>query len=133
MTGTSARSRRRWAHADDGSGAVLVLAATGAVLSVLVAALAVAGALRAAHSARGAADLAALGAAQESVLGAPPPRACEVAAVIATRNGARLTACTVTGAAVVTVETEAAVPLRLSGLSPSVLGGRARAGPVIDP
>lgn len=112
---------------------MLVLAATGAVLSVLVAALAVAGALRAAHSARDAADLAALGAAQESVLGASPARACKVAAVIATRNGARLTACTVTGASVVTVATEAAVPLRLSGLSPSVLGGRARAGPTLDP
>lgn len=113
---------------DDGSGTVLVLAVAGAVLTTLVTALAVTGALRAAHQARGSADLAALAAAQESSLGAPPAYACAVAAEIAERNGGRITGCAVSSGSVVTVDTAVSVPLRLGGLTPE-MGGRARAGP----
>lgn len=112
---------------DDGSGTVLALGAIGALLTTLVTALLVAGALRAAHQARGAADLAALAAAQESSLGSTPGHACAVGAEIAHRNGARLLRCSVGAGSVVTVDAAVAVPLRL-GLVPEMTG-RARAGP----
>lgn len=117
---------------DTGSGTVLTLGVVGAVLTALVTALSVTGALRAAHQARGAADLAALAAAHDSsVRAAAPAQACATARDIAERNGARVVGCDVTAGSVVTIETAVAVPLRLGGLVPEMTG-HARAGPDAD-
>ena len=73
---------------DTGSGTVLTLGVVGAVLTALVTALSVTGALRAAHQARGAADLAALAAAHDSsVRAAAPAQACATARDIAAAAG----------------------------------------------
>lgn len=116
---------------DTGSGTVLTLGVVGAVVTALVTALSVTGALRAAHQARGAADLAALAAAHDSSVGAAPAQVCATARDIAERNGARVVGCDVTAGSVVTIETAVAVPLRLGGLVPEMTG-HARAGPAPD-
>lgn len=117
--------------ADDGSGSVLALGALGVVLSALVTSLVVSGALRAAHQARGAADLAALAAAQESSVGATPTHACAIARHLAERNSARLVSCSVASGSVVTVDTAVPLPFRPEGFVPEMTG-RARAGPAPD-
>ncbi len=74
--------------------------------------------------AQAAADLAALAGAQGRAAGRDP---CAAAALVAGRNGARLTSCRLDGADVlVEVAVSAARPLHLRGPLPA----RARAGPV---
>lgn len=113
---------------EGGSGAVLALAAMCVVILCATGALGVASALGAAHQARSAADLAALagaGALQASA----PLDACAAARDLAHRNDAQLVSCRVERGQEVIVETSSTVPLRLPGLSPEAMVGRARAGP----
>lgn len=117
---------------DRGSGSVLVVGGTAAVLTVLVAVLVVVSALLAAHTARDAADLAALAGAQESVLGASSAEACQVASDVARANDARLTGCDVGPGSVITVDAESEVRLPLAAISPPAMRGRAKAGPAPD-
>ncbi|WP_181311983.1 Rv3654c family TadE-like protein [Nocardioides campestrisoli] len=107
-----------------GAATVLVVAMVGVLLTVAVGVAGVGGLLHAHRRAQGAADLAALAAAQALLTGAPPcPRAAEVASA----NGATLRSCRTEGEEVV-LEVEVGA----SPLLPVVaeLRGRARAGPV---
>ena len=109
-----------------GSATVWVVALAGVLAAIGVAAVLVGAAVVGRHRATAAADLAALAAAEHAVRG--DPGACAAAGEVAGANGARLTACTVGGGAVVEVAVE--VPVRLGPLGVSRAGGRARAGPV---
>ncbi|SFK89114.1 Rv3654c family TadE-like protein [Geodermatophilus ruber] len=109
-----------------GSATVWVVALSGVLAAVGVAAVLVGTAVVARHRATGAADLAALAAAERAVRG--DPGACSAAAAVAGANGAELTGCTVDGAAV--VEVTVAVPVRLGPLGTGRAAARARAGPV---
>jgi secretion/DNA translocation related TadE-like protein len=109
-----------------GSATVWVIALTGVLAAIGVAAVLVGAAVVGRHRASAAADLAALAAAEHAVRG--DPAACAAAGEVAGANGARLTACTVGDAAVVDVAV--AVPVRLGPLGVSQAGARARAGPV---
>ncbi|KRE35065.1 hypothetical protein ASG73_17140 [Janibacter sp. Soil728] len=121
------RHRELWD--ERGSSTVLAVGLIVAMLSVTLAASAVLSAVRSAHVARSAADLAALAAAiqlQES----PDPRgACGEAARVATRHDARVLSCDVGTSGVVTVTVATSIPLRLAGVGPDHAEGRARAGP----
>ena len=108
---------------ESGAATLLVMAMAG-VLLFLGAALAVVTAMVAAHRvAQSAADLAALAGARGVSVGQD---GCDVARRIALANGARLTACEITGR-VVDVEVEAPGP-RWLGQSAD-LAARSRAGP----
>jgi secretion/DNA translocation related TadE-like protein len=109
-----------------GSATVWMLALSGVLAVVGIAAVLVGAAAVARHRAGSAADLAALAAAGQAVTGGPA--ACTTAADIAAANGAELTACTVDEAAV--VEVAVRVPVRLGGLGVRWATARARAGPV---
>ena len=109
-----------------GSATVWVFALSAVLAVVGAAAVVVAVAVTARHRAGSAADLAALAAAGQAVIG--DPDACAVAADVAARNGARLTSCTLQEGAVVAVTVS--VPLRLGPLGEHAASGRARAGPV---
>jgi secretion/DNA translocation related TadE-like protein len=116
----SLRARPR---GEPGSATVLVVAMAG-VLVLLGAALAVVVAMVAAHrAAQSAADLAALSGARDLARGA---NGCAAAATIARVNGARLTACVVTGR-VIDLEVEVAGPHWLGQAAD--LAARSRAGP----
>ena len=78
---------------DRGSGTVLVVAAVGMVLALVVGALAVVSAVVASHRAQSAADLAALAAAAALGRGETPGAACGVAGRLAGRDGAGLVSC----------------------------------------
>ncbi|RBY74656.1 hypothetical protein DQ238_21470 [Geodermatophilus sp. TF02-6] len=110
-----------------GSATVWVVALSGVLAAIGVAAVLVGAAVVGRHRATGAADLAALAAAERAVRG--DSRACAVAAEVARANGAHLTACTVDGASVVEVAVE--VPVRLGPVGAHRAGARARAGPVL--
>jgi secretion/DNA translocation related TadE-like protein len=114
-----------------GAATVLVLAMLG-VLVTVGAGLALVVALVAAHRvAQSAADLAALAGAGEAAQGLD---GCAGAARIATANGARLTACTVTattGGSVVDLSVEVSGP-RWLGRSAELVA-RSRAGPAGSP
>jgi secretion/DNA translocation related TadE-like protein len=114
------------ADPERGSATVWVLALSGVLAVVGVAAVLVGAAVVARHRAASAADLAALAAGGQVVTGNPAP--CTTAADVAAANGAELTACTVDGAAV--VEVAVRVPVRLGGLGVRWAAARARAGPV---
>ncbi|MGY1820659.1 Rv3654c family TadE-like protein [Geodermatophilus sp. SYSU D00079] len=109
-----------------GSATVWVVALAGVLAAVGVAAVLVGAAVVGRHRATGAADLAALAAAEQAVRGRPD--ACSVAARVAAANTARLTSCGVDGAAV--VEVAVSVPVRLGPLGVRQATARARAGPV---
>ncbi|MFC4755817.1 Rv3654c family TadE-like protein [Dietzia aurantiaca] len=98
--------------------------AVAAILALAVAVLLIGRAAVAAHSARSAADLAALAAAHALREGED---ACGVASGIAVANGARLAVCTIDGDDVVT-RAEVAVDLGLLGTRTA--SAVARAGPV---
>ena len=117
---------RSRAAGERGSATVWVVALSGVLAAIGVAAVLVGVAVVSRHRATTAADLAALAAAEHAVRG--DPGACGAAGDVADANGARLTACTVGGGAV--VEVTVAVPLRLGPLGVSEAGARARAGPV---
>jgi secretion/DNA translocation related TadE-like protein len=106
-----------------------VVALSGVLAAIGVAAVLVGAAVVGRHRATAAADLvalAALAAAEHAVRG--DSGACAAAGEVASANGARLTACTVGGGAV--VEVAVAVPVRLGPLGVREAGARARAGPV---
>ena len=112
---------------DAGSATVWVLA-TGIVLVLAAVAFAMAGAATVArHRAQAAADLAALAGAL--LAGDGEEAACQRAADVSARNGARLADCRLEGFDVV-VAVEVA-PARIVGIG--VARGAARAGPVEDP
>ena len=111
-------------RSDQGSATVWILAIGLALASAAVAiAMAGAGTL-ARHRAQAAADLAALAGALRTFEG--EQAACQRAAEISARNGARLVSCHLDGLDVV-VAVEVA-PVRLAGIG--VAGAAARAGPV---
>ena len=87
---------------EGGAGAALVLAVAGAVIAVLGVLLPIHTALAAKQRAVGAADAAALAAA-DTVSGARSGVPCDAAATLAEANGARLGSCRI-DAAVATVE-----------------------------
>lgn len=79
--------------ADRGSATVLAIGVIGGLTALLVAALALVSVLVTGQQARTAADLAALAAAGQVVLGAGREQACAEAAAVAGRNGVRLQSC----------------------------------------
>lgn len=97
---------------DRGAGAVLALALVMVVVTIGLSGVAVASALTARQRVVGAADLAALAAA-DAASGAIGGRPCQVASAVATGNRARLTACESDGLVVsVTVSGEfAGIPI----------------------
>lgn len=99
------RLRRRWAN-EEGSGTLLVIGAVALVLAVGLVTMVLGGALHARTRAAAAADLAALAGASAAL--ASSDQACEEAAQVAAANGARLTACDVSG---VSVRVRAATPI----------------------
>jgi secretion/DNA translocation related TadE-like protein len=109
-----------------GSATVWMLALSGVLATIGLAAVLVGAAVVARHRATGAADLAALAAAGRAVNGHVD--GCARAATVADANAAVLTACTV-GADVV-VQVEVSVPVRLGPLGLHSATARARAGPV---
>ncbi|CAA9225654.1 MAG: hypothetical protein AVDCRST_MAG57-766 [uncultured Blastococcus sp.] len=111
--------------AERGSATVWVLALSGVLAVVGLAAVLVGAAVVARHRASGAADLAALAAAVRAVAGGD---ACATAAEIARANAAELTDCAVGAGSVVDVEVS--VPVRLGELGVFSATARARAGPV---
>ena len=110
-----------------GAGTVLVLAALGAVVVVLAGALMLVAAVRDAHRARSAADLAALAAASGPAAGEPPD--CAAAAQVARAMGASVRECgaQADGSVTVRVGVRISWPARWPGL-PDVVTGSARAG-----
>lgn len=84
---------RAGGRADRGSGSVLVVGATAAVLVLLTVLVVLGSALVAGARARTAADLSALGGAGLLMEGAPDAAACAEAADVAAANGGALLAC----------------------------------------
>lgn len=115
---------------DRGSGSVLALGVIASTLTATIGALAVVSALLAAHTARSAADLAALAAAVDHREGGAAP--CAEAARIAVASGASVRSCVIDATGVSDVVTGAPIGLRLPGVGPPDASGRARAGPDPD-
>lgn len=109
---------------DRGSATVLAVGLVGALASLGVAAVVLAGAVIASHRARSAADLAALAGASRVLRGEPAEQACMVATAVARDNEARLLRCEAEGSSLrVVVAVRPAIP----GLGSAT--ARARAGP----
>ena len=119
------RRVRRLRSDERGSATVWVIALSGVLAVIGTAAVLVGAATVARHRATAAADLSALAAAGQAVLGFPD--ACDAAAALARANAAELTACTVGSGAV--VEVSVSVPVQLGPLGLLQATGRARAGP----
>jgi len=117
---------RVWAG-DEGAGTVLVLALLGVAAGLVAAVGVLAGAHAARADAQGAADLAALAAAQRHA--AARSGACETGGEAATRNGARLTRCVVAEDGSVTVSIERDRGGVRGALGARVVHATARAGP----
>lgn len=115
-------------RSDAGSSTVLALGIIAVMITVTVAALVVLGAVRAAHTARSAADLAALAGAVEYQR-RPGGSACVEARRVARRHEVEMVTCGISAGGEVTVTTAAPIPLRLGGVGPEHAEGRARAGP----
>lgn len=120
---------RRDLASERGSSTVLAVGLIAVLLTVTMAALAVLGAVRAAHVARSVSDLAALAGAIEYQQSPDAAAACAEATRVASLHDVRLLSCDVSGGGAVTVTTSAPIPLRLGGLGPDHAEGRARAGP----
>lgn len=118
------RGRRAGRSGDRGSGTVWAVVVIALLVSFALGAAAVGGAVVTRHRAAGAADLAALAAADAVADAATEP--CGRAAVVAERHGGLLIACTVNGMVVDVVVRLPAGGLLGDGLFASV---RARAGP----
>lgn len=112
-----------------GSSTVLAVGLVVAMLSVTLAASAVLSAVRSAHVARSAADLAALAGAIQLQESSDAGAACGEAARVAARHDARVLSCRVGASGDVTVTVATSIPLRLAGMGPDHAEGRARAGP----
>ncbi|WP_344377321.1 Rv3654c family TadE-like protein [Agromyces tropicus] len=96
--GVGGRGRRRPCPcAEDGAASVVAVSFVGVVVALAAAVVVVLLASLASQSAAHAADAAALAAA-DAVSGAVPGEPCALAAEVASRNGARLATCEVTGA-----------------------------------
>ncbi|TFC05677.1 hypothetical protein E3O42_03050 [Cryobacterium adonitolivorans] len=113
-------SPRRAATGDRGSGSVLAVALLGALVTMTAVLVPVLALLPVSQSVQGAADAAALAAA-DVASGLMPGAPCDTAARAAELNGARLVACSVDGL-IATV----AVSRTVGGFP---IGSRARAGP----
>lgn len=119
----------RSADAEDrGSGTVVAVGLIGLVASLLVVAVLLAAAVLAVHRARGAADLAAIGAARTVLLGGDQGRACREAAALVEANNADMESCSVRGDDV-SVEASVPLPAALRTLGHSRAHARAKAGP----
>jgi secretion/DNA translocation related TadE-like protein len=116
------------AGGDRGSATVWVLALSGVLAVVGLAAVLVGAAVVARHRASSAADLSALAAAGRAVVGGD---ACGGAAEIAGAHEAELTACVVGAGSIVDVEVSVTVRLGTWGIFSTT--ARARAGPVASP
>jgi secretion/DNA translocation related TadE-like protein len=110
---------------DRGVATVWAATAVAVLITVLVGALDVVGAVAARHRAEAAADLAALAAATQAARGTTA--ACARAGDVAAGSGGRMVLCRLQGWEAV-VEVELAVPSSLVGAGRA--HGRARAGPV---
>lgn len=117
---------------DRGSSTVMALGLIAVLLTTTVAALAVLSAVRAAHQARSAADLAALAGAVVHQEVSDASASCAEARRIALRHDVELVTCEVDAGGVVTVTTSAPITHRLAGVGPDRAEGRARAGPDPD-
>lgn len=116
-------------RAEAGSSTVLAVGLIAVLLTITLAALAVLGAVRAAHVARSAADLSALAGAVEYQQSADAGGACAEARRVAAHHDVAVIGCDVGGGGEVTVTVSARIPLRLGGVGPDHAEGRARAGP----
>ncbi|UFU07139.1 Rv3654c family TadE-like protein [Ruania halotolerans] len=114
------------AHRDAGSVTVLVLGVVAAALLCFTLLSAFVQATAARGHAQGVADLAALAAASEAVVGEPDP--CRMAALVAERNGASLVTCAVGDGPLVDVRVQ--VPVHPLPGWRDVASAEARAGPV---
>lgn len=115
---------------DRGAGTAFAAFALLALLLLAAAGIEIGGAVAARHRAQSAADLAALAAAGQMVLGVD---GCAAARRLADRNGGRLVVCSVAGSDVlveVAVELPLGLPLGSVGLGPAV--AVARAGPAYE-
>lgn len=115
--------------ADRGAMTVVVLAVLGAFALFLLGGAGVASTVSAAHRARAAADLGALAGAAALEGGATPGAACDRAADLLRRNGARLTGCTVGADGSLLVSSQARIGLPLPAGGPDTAKARSRAGP----
>jgi secretion/DNA translocation related TadE-like protein len=122
------RSAALGAPAERGSATVLALGVVGAVVVLLAGGTALGGAVRAAHQAQAAADLASLAAAVALQQGAGPDAACRRAAGSAAHtNGAVLRACSPAADDSVTVRVSVEPPDPV-GVLPGQATASARAG-----
>jgi secretion/DNA translocation related TadE-like protein len=110
---------------------VLAVAAVGTLLICLVGGLTVVAAVHAAHTARAAADLAALSAAAAVQQGASAQAACARAGQVAASNDGVLRACAADAGGRVTVEVVTVVQPPLPALALGSARARARAGTVL--
>ncbi|KGN38102.1 Rv3654c family TadE-like protein [Knoellia subterranea] len=108
-----------------GSGSVLVVAAIGILLVLVLAGMQIGVAGAAAHRARGAADLAALAGAGAQQQGADP---CAVAERVARSNGAELVSCAPGSADSLRVRVSCPLSVSWPGV-PATAVASARAGP----
>ncbi len=120
---------RRDARVEAGSSTILALGIIVALLTTMVAGLAVLSAVRTAHTARSAADLAALAGAAHYQEHLDAGSACGEARRIALRHEAQTIGCEVGVRGEVTVTTSVMITHRLAGVGPDRAEGRARAGP----
>lgn len=120
---------RRDLRDDRGSSTVMALGLIAALITATVASLAVLSAVRAAHQARSAADLAALAGAVVHQEVSAASRPCAEVERITLRHDVELVDCQVDAVGAVTVTTSAVIPYRLGGVGPERAEGRARAGP----
>lgn len=120
---------RREIRDERGSSTVMALGIIAVLLTVTVGALAVLGAMRAAHLARSAADLAALAGAVVYQQVLDDSAACAESERIARRHDAQVVTCEVGAGGEVTVTTSVRITPRVAGVGPDRAEGRARAGP----
>ena len=108
---------------------VVVVAAIGVSVTLLVSSLALSSAVSATHRARAAADLGALAAAQAIQRGVDPATACALGASLTARNGARPSGCVVAGDGSVTSAATTTARFGGYGRGAGTTTARARAGP----
>ena len=108
---------------------MVVVAAIGVALVLLMAGLSLASAVIATHRARAAADLGALAAAQAVQRGIDAPAACAVGASVTASNGARPAGCVVASDGSVTARAMTSAGFGLPGAGSRTTTATARAGP----
>lgn len=123
------RARRARRPDEGGSVTVVVVAAIGVALVLLIGGLALGSAVVATHTAQAAADLGALAGAQAIQRGANPLAGCSEAGSVTSRNGARPTGCRVAPDGSVTVSATTSAGFGLPGRAAGTTTATARAGP----